>query len=323
MQIRKAARQHRPLKIGIGGISGSGKTLGALKVAHGICGDWEKICVIDSENASADLYAHLGGFSKIDLDEGSPQKYMAAIKAAIDAGFDVVVIDSLSHEWSGPGGLLEQVEKINAASKSGNSYAAWGKATPLHNQFVQSWLGAKAHVIATLRKKDDYVLEQNKHGKTAPKKVGLKNIQRDGLDYEFDLLIDINREHTCTVEKDRTMIFDGEPPFELTEEVGKKLVAWSQTGEAPPVTPPEIKKPAAEVKPSEQTKTTAAKLFDPNDSEQQQKVANVLKRQHVDEQHWEEICNRLAGKPGSKLGAIVSAVLADAAAIPAPDEIPF
>jgi hypothetical protein len=235
MVIRKAKRGERYLKIGIGGISGSGKTLGALRMAHGICGDWEKICVIDTENNSADLYAHLGGYSVLALSKFSPHDYIEAIQTVQENGFEVCIIDSLSHEWFGPGGVLELMDNLRKTSKSTSSFVGWAEATPIHQKFINSWLQAKMHIIATLRQKDEFVLEQNEKGKYAPKKIGLKNVQREGLDYEFDLLFSIHQNHTCSVEKDRTSLFDGEMGFQLSEDLGKSLKGWSMTND--PVIP--------------------------------------------------------------------------------------
>ena len=248
--IRKASRKHRYLKIGIGGISGSGKTLGALKMAYGITGKWEDICIIDSENNSADLYAHLGEYSVLPLTDTSPQGYLKAFKEVIDSGFKVMIVDSMSHEYAGKGGLLEIADKIASTSKSGNSFAAWSQATPMHNAWLDNWLQAPIHVIGTLRKKSDYVIEQNDRGKSAPRKVGLKSIQRDGTSYEFDVLLDISANHLCSVEKDRTSLFDGKMAFDLTEKVGEALRQWANEGD--PVTEEKPTAPKKEFKPSPQ-----------------------------------------------------------------------
>lgn len=231
MQIRKAQRKFRYLKIGVGGITGSGKTLGALRLAYGICGDWDKICVIDSENNSADLYAHLGDYSVYPMESFSPNDYIAAISGIEQAGFEVCIIDSLSHEWCGTSGALELVDKAAKTSRSGNSYTAWGDVTPLHQKFVNSWLQSKMHIIATMRQKDEYVIEQNAAGKMAPKRVGLKNIQRDGVDYEFDILFTIHESHYVSTTKDRTMLFSDKPAFMLDEDVGVQLRKWAGSNE--------------------------------------------------------------------------------------------
>jgi len=234
--IRKASRKHRYLKIGLGGISGSGKTLGALKLAYGITGDWSKVVIIDTENNSADLYAHLGSYDVLPLEDTSPQGYMKAFNEILESGnYEVMIIDSMSHEYAGRGGLLEIADKIASTSKSGNTFQAWSKATPLHNEWMDFWLRSKIHVIGTLRKKSDYVIEQNDKGKSAPRKVGLKTVQKEGASYEFDVLLDISMNHLCSVEKDRTSLFDGKMAFDLTEKVGEALRKWANEGDPEPV----------------------------------------------------------------------------------------
>ena len=225
--IRLAERRYRPLKIFIGGIAGSGKTIGSLKLALGIAGDLKDVCVIDSENNSSNLYAHLGKYSVLPISEFSPQSYIAAIKKVEDAGFKVCIIDSMSHEWSGPGGSLEIVDRVTKASRSGNSYMAWGEVTPQHQAFLTAIIQTPMHVIGTFRQKDEYVIETNERGKSVPKKIGLKNITREGTDYEPDLLFSIHGNHFVSVEKDRTMLFDGKPPFMLDASVGVMLKSWS------------------------------------------------------------------------------------------------
>jgi len=246
--IRKASRKHRYLKIGIGGISGSGKTLGALKMAYGITGDWEKIVIIDSENNSADLYAHLGPYDVLPLEDTSPQGYIAAINEVLKGSYDVMIIDSLSHEYAGKGGLLEIADKIASTSKSGNTFQAWSKANPIHNDFMDAVLKSKIHVIGTFRKKSDYVIEQNDKGKAAPRKVGLKTVTKEGTSYELDVLLDIATNHLCSAEKDRTSLFDGKMPFELDESVGKALREWANEGD--PITEEKPTAPKKEFRPN-------------------------------------------------------------------------
>jgi len=243
--IRKASRKNRYLKIGIGGISGSGKTLGALKMAYGITGDWSKIVIIDTENNSADLYAHLGPYDVLPLEDTSPQQYIMAIHEVIKCDYTVMIIDSLSHEYAGKGGLLEIADKIASTSKSGNTFQAWSKANPIHNAFMDAVLKSKIHVIGTFRKKSDYVIEKNDKGKSAPRKVGLKTVTKEGTSYELDVLLDISTNHLCTAEKDRTMLFDGKMPFELDEKVGQALQQWSNEGD--PVTEEKPTEPQPEI----------------------------------------------------------------------------
>lgn len=235
MLIRKAQRKVTKVRIGMTGPSGSGKTLSALLMAFGMTGDWEKIGLVDTENRSADLYAetmkagvHIPEFPKIDLDPPyTTEKYIEAIKAFEDYGVDVIIIDSLSHAWAGEGGLLEQKDTM---SKSKNSFAAWGELTPKQNKMVEAILKSKCHIFVTMRSKTEYVLEANDKGKQVPRKIGMAPVQRDGLEYEFTLVMDLTADHIATVSKDRTGLFDGQY---ITPSVdsGKQLLEWLESGE--------------------------------------------------------------------------------------------
>lgn len=226
VQFRKAERRKAKLRLALIAPSGYGKTFSALRIAQGIGG---KVAMIDTENGSGDLYADRFGYDIITM---SPpylaEKYIAAIKAAEAAGYDVLIIDSLSHAWSGEGGLLDRQGKIADSGKA-NSFTAWRTITPLHNQLVETILASKLHVIATMRAKTEYVVEQNDRGQSVPKKVGLAPIQRDGMEYEFTLVMDVDKNHFGTPSKDRTSLFDGQF-VRMDEEVGKKLVEWLDGG---------------------------------------------------------------------------------------------
>lgn len=222
--FRKAYRAKAKLRLGIAGPSGAGKTYSALLIASGLA-SWDKIAVIDTENGSADLYAHLGDYSVLTLQPPySPEKYIDAIKAAENEGFEVVIIDSLTHAWAGEGGILDQQGKATDTKYKGNSFSAWREFTPKHNALVEAMLKSKCHVIATLRSKTDYV-QVTENGKTVIKKVGMAPIQRDGMEYEFTLFFDISPEHVATASKDRTSMFDGQY-FTPSSETGKKLLSW-------------------------------------------------------------------------------------------------
>jgi hypothetical protein len=199
----KATKQEAYLRLAVIGPAGSGKTYTAMEIASGLV-PMGKIAVMDTENGSAAKYSDIFQFDAATLrGDYAPQRYTDAISAAEKAGYEVLIIDSLSHAWMGVGGALEMVDKASARSKSGNSYAAWREVTPHHNRLVDAILSAKIHVIATLRTKTEYVIESNERGKQAPRKVGLAPIQRDGLDYEFDVVLDIDRDHTAVVDKTR------------------------------------------------------------------------------------------------------------------------
>lgn len=227
--FRKAQRKQAKLKIGISAPSGAGKTYSALLMAYGICGEWEKIAVIDTENGSAELYSHLGGYSVCSITPPfTPKKYIDSIKEAVNAGFEVLIIDSLSHAWNGEGGLLEMQDRAVKASKSGNSYTAWREITPEHNRLVDAILQSDIDVIVTTRAKADYVITDD-NGKKSIKKVGLAPVFRDGLEYELTVFLDLSQEHIATASKDRTGIFDGQN-FKPTVETGKQLSLWREGG---------------------------------------------------------------------------------------------
>jgi len=232
MKLQKAQRQNVKLRIGLSSPSGFGKTYSALLLAYGITGDWSKIAVIDTENNSAQLYSNLGEFNTIDLQPPfHPNKYIEAIKICEDAEIEVIIIDSITHEWDGKGGCLEIVAEATKSSKSQNSYVAWGKVTPLHQSFIQSILHSSAHVITTVRRKTEYEMYKNEKGYTQIQKVGTKEVTRDGFEYELSLNFEIvDDQHFAQSTKDRTGLFDGQEPFLITEETGKQLKDWAVTG---------------------------------------------------------------------------------------------
>lgn len=225
MKIQVAQRRQAKIKMALQGSSGSGKTMGALLLAYGLCNDWNKVAVIDTENYSASLYAHLGKFSVINIGAPfSPEKYIEALRLCEEGGFQVIIIDSISHEWEGVGGILE-----THSSMQGNSFTNWGKLTPRHNGFVQAILQSPCHVIGTIRSKQDYVITE-KDGKHVPEKVGLKGVTRDGMDYEFTIVLDVDIKHNAVASKDRTGMFMDKPSFKITSEVGKKILEWCNDG---------------------------------------------------------------------------------------------
>ncbi len=225
--FRKAERRKAKLRLAITGPAGSGKTYGALLIAQGLGG---KIAMIDTENGSGDLYANQCDYDVETLTAPySVQKYLAAIHEAEEAGYDVLIIDSLSHAWSGEGGLLDVHQQLTNSMKSGNSYAAWNKITPWQNRLIETMLGAKCHIIATMRSKTDYAQLQNDRGRTEIRKVGLAPVQRDGMDYEFTIVFDLSMEHTVSVSKDRTSLFDRQI-FTITQDTGRILRDWLNTG---------------------------------------------------------------------------------------------
>ncbi len=229
MELRKAQKSESKLRVGLAGTSGSGKTYSALLLASGMT-SWNKICVIDTENGSADLYDSLGAYNVITLKAPfSPERYIEALHAAEQAGMEVIIIDSITHEWDGEGGCLEQVEKL------GGRYQDWGKVTPRHQKFIQAILQSPNHVITTVRKKQDYAMTQDTNGRLKVEKKGLKEITREGFEYELTLSFDIAQNHLATTSKDRTSLFMDKPDFKITNETGKTLSEWAENGVVPEV----------------------------------------------------------------------------------------
>jgi hypothetical protein len=227
MQLKKAQRKKVYLRLNLSAPSGAGKTYSALLMAYGMAGDWNKIAVIDTENGSASLYSHLGEFNVVDLQPPfSPERFIEAITSCEDAGMEVIIIDSSSHEWSGAGGCLEINEKIAAARYKGNTWSAWNETTPRHDKFVNKVLQARAHVITCTRSKTETVLDGNK-----VKKVGMKDIQRDGWEYELTVNLSIDRDtHMAIASKDRTQLFQNVDPFIITADTGRMVKEWCESG---------------------------------------------------------------------------------------------
>jgi hypothetical protein len=222
MKITTAQRKRAKIRLSIQGPSGSGKTFSSLLIAKGLVSDWSKICVIDTENHSADLYSHLGAYNVLTLGKPfTPEAYIQAIELCETSGMKAIIIDSLSHEWEGEGGILD----IHS-SMMGNSFTNWSKVTPRHNSLVQRILQSSCHVIATLRTKQDYVLS-DKNGKMVPEKVGLKSVTKDGMDYEFTTVFDLDINHNANCTKDRTGLFTNVPQ-KLTEDTGERILNWCE-----------------------------------------------------------------------------------------------
>jgi hypothetical protein len=227
--FKKATRKKAKLRLALTGVSGSGKTYSALMLAKGLGG---KVACVDTEACSASLYSHLLDFDVLELSAPySPDKYIDAITAAEDAGYDVLIIDSLSAAWAGSGGVLEMVDEITRSSKSKNSYMAWSTGTKEQEKLIQKILTSSLHIIACMRSKTAYEIMDNGQGKKTPVKIGLQPIQRDNTEYEFQVVFDISREnHFSTVSKDRTELFN-DKPYLITAEIGQMLVEWLNKGD--------------------------------------------------------------------------------------------
>lgn len=226
MKLQRAKRQQVKLRMGLSGASGFGKTYSALLLAYGMTNDWTKIAVIDTENSSASLYANLGEYNVLPLSAPySPERYVEAIKACESAGMEVIIIDSITHEWEGVGGCLQIVESL------GGKYQDWGKVTPRHQAFVNAILQSSCHMITTVRRKQDYDMVKSDNGRLSVTKVGTKEVTRDGYEYELTINFEfLNDKHMVKASKDRTSLFMGKPEFVITSETGKQILNWCNAG---------------------------------------------------------------------------------------------
>lgn len=229
MQFRKAERKRTKLKLALTGVSNSGKTLSSLKIATGMGA--KKIALIDSENESSEVYADQYSFEILDIKPPyTITKYNAALDLAQKERFDVTICDSISHAWAGDGGLLMQKEQLDSRGGKQNGYTNWAPISKEHEAFKSKILNFNGHLICTMRSKQDYILQANENGKLTPQKVGLAPIQRDGMEYEFTIVFDLDTNHYATVSKDRTSLFDSKPPFIPSEATGLSLMEWLNTG---------------------------------------------------------------------------------------------
>lgn len=242
-QFVKAERRAAKLRLALCSPAGGGKTFSALKIAKGISG---RIAMIDTEHGSGSLYAQSPGmpeYAVLEIDPPySPRRYIEAIKAAEIAGFDIIIIDSLTHAWAGEGGVLEMHDKATSASRSGNSFTAWREITPEHNRLVDAILQSKSHIIATMRTKQEYAQTTDDKGKTIIKKLGTAPVQREGMDYEFTVVLDLTTDHIATSSKDRTSLFDGQH-FKPDEQTGVTLSKWLNMGKPAEIRQTTVKSP--------------------------------------------------------------------------------
>jgi hypothetical protein len=220
MLFKKAVRSQAKLKLAITGPSGSGKTYSALRLATGL---GQKIAVLDTENGSASLYSDQFHFDVVTMEPPfTTERYVQVIDEAVKAGYDVLIIDSLTHAWAGDGGLLEQKESLDSRGK--NSFANWGLITKKHEAFKSAILQSQIHIIGTMRSKQEHAqVEEN--GRKVVKKLGLGPIQREGMEYEFTVVFDVAMNHEAEASKDRTGLFSGKH-FKISEDTGKTIAAW-------------------------------------------------------------------------------------------------
>lgn len=245
IQIKKATREQLKLRMAIDGPTGSGKTYTALRFAFALASDPSKVGVIDTENRSASKYVGEAPdgfpwqFDVVELADCHPQHYIEAIAAFEQAGYEVLVIDSLSHAWEGETGILALHDKATKKSGSGNSWTAWREVTPLHDRLVQAILKSKLHIIATMRTKMEYVQEGSNI-----KKVGMAPIQRAGIEFEFDIVCDMDWSHALTISKTRCSAIDGKVEHIPGPLFMRPIATWLSTGERPKITPQPAQAPS-------------------------------------------------------------------------------
>lgn len=223
MAFQKAVKTKAKLRVALAGVSGAGKTYSALTMAKALGG---KVAVIDSERSSALLYADKFDFDHMDLSDHGIDRYKAAIREA--AAYDVLIIDSLSHEWAGRGGALEEVDRKKGA---GNSFAAWNGVSQKHAGLLDDILMHPGHVIVTMRKKSAFVLE-TVNGKQVPRKVGMEVVQRDGIEFEFTVLLSLERDGQILIEKSRCSALEEMGALRRDDIVkaGETLREWLASG---------------------------------------------------------------------------------------------
>jgi hypothetical protein len=232
----KATKKKAKARVGLMGPSGSGKTYTGLEIATTL---GKRVAVIDTERGSSSLYSDVFDFDVCELQDFAPASYIKKLREAESEGFDVVLIDSLSHAWSGPGGVLEMVDDLTAASRSKNAFnEGWRKATPEHNRLVEALLQSPCHLVTTMRTKVEYVLQEDERGKKIPTKVGMQPVQRADLDYEFTITCDIDRDHVMRVDKTRCSALSGKSFQRDGVAFANILNAWLLDGtDAPAVEP--------------------------------------------------------------------------------------
>lgn len=257
--VKKAKRQLVFAKIALIAPSGGGKTYGALRLATGMAEEIKKelnkdarILMANTEYKRGYYYANEFDYDIVDVEPPyNPEKFVELIEFAVAEGYDILIIDSASHEWEGKGGCLELHQQ------AGGTYQAWGKVTPRHNKFINAIADSPIHIIATMRGKDQYEMNKDEKGRASVQKLGVGAKQRDGFEYDFTctFLID-QKTSTAEVQKDNTHIFDTDGPVILSEAHGKKIIQWANSGEG---FTPVVRK--EEVDPSEELKETKKEII--------------------------------------------------------------
>ncbi|RFU83636.1 hypothetical protein DY218_27400 [Streptomyces triticagri] len=226
-QFTRASKAQAKARVALDGPSGSGKTYTALMIASAL---GKSVAVIDTERGSASKYADEFIFDTLELEHFAPAELVEALAVAAAAGYETVVVDSLSHFWSGTGGMLEQVDQASKKSYGNNSFGGWKEARPMERAMIDALVAYPGHVIVTMRTKTEYVVETDDRGRKAPRKVGLKPEQREGIEYEFDIVGSLDYENTLVVTKSRARALSGAVERRPGVEFGQQIREWLEDG---------------------------------------------------------------------------------------------
>lgn len=229
--FRSATKEQAKARIALTGPTGSGKTYTALVIGTRLA---DRVAVIDTEHGSASKYADEFTFDTLQFTTFEPTALTDALAVAAHGAYEVVIVDSLSHFWSGAGGMLEQVDNAARRAGAGNSFGGWKDVRPMERAMIEALLAYPGHVIVTMRTKTDYVVETDERGRKVPRKVGLKPEQREGIEYEFDIVGDLDYENVLVISKSRAKPLSGLVIRKPGVEFADSVLAWLNAGKPVP-----------------------------------------------------------------------------------------
>ena len=296
-KFNPATRKRVFLKLAITGPTGSVKTFSANLMAVGLA-NGGNIALLDTENKSASLYADRFKFDVLDVSPPFTEpKFIEGVWGAVQEGYTVLIIDSFSHAWQG---ILDYKATLDA--KGGNSYVNWNKAGAKFNDVLSALLQSQIHIIACMRSKMDYVLEQDSRGKMVPRRIGLAPVMRDGIEYEFTTVFDGDLDHFVTVSKDRTGLFVDQR-FQITEDTGHKLLKWLESA------PETVASPAPATEPSLSIQEQFANAL--ADIDPKQVIAFLIDRKQIqDDQQITDVSAEYAREALHRIEEFKKAILA-------------
>jgi hypothetical protein len=298
--FKRAVKHEAKLRMALAGPAGSGKTYTAMTLASALA-EGRPFALVDTEHGSASKYADLFAFDVLELDSFHPDYYVEAIHEAEAAGYDVLVIDSLTHAWSGKEGLLEQVERFTKLKYNGNTFRAWADATPIQNRFIDALAGASLHIIATMRSKVEYVVETNERGKASPRKVGMAPIQREGVEYEFDLFGEMDQDNTLVIHKSRCPALSGAVIAKPGSAVADTLKSWLQGVPQPETLQRETPTAHSTESPRREQSEDTAKRVPAEMPAQRKSLTERARELGYEGDAWMALVYRLTGKRDPKL----------------------